>query len=148
MRLMHLIQILLPLCKKGGARVSRALLRSTAKQLAKEFGDVTAYTRAPAQGLWRRSGAKLDRDDIVVYEVMAPTVDPMFWKARRRVLEKDFMQDEIILLQSAGSTVRVEGPTITLGNSGTQLFGARRNPRRGQGTYEYWNWHASRTNSH
>jgi hypothetical protein len=45
-----------------------ALLRSTAKQLAKEFGDVTAYTRAPAQGLWRR-----------------------------RVLEKDFMQDEIMV---------------------------------------------------
>jgi hypothetical protein len=97
MRPMHLIQILLPLYKKSGARVSRALLRSTAKQLAKEFGGVTAYTRAPAQGLWRRSGAKLDRDDIVVYEVMAPTVDPMFWKARRPVLEKDFMQDEIMV---------------------------------------------------
>ena len=78
MRPMHLIQILLPLYKKGGGRVSRALLRSTAKQLAQEFGGVTAYTRAPAQGLWRRNGAKLDRDDIVVYEVMAPTVDPVF----------------------------------------------------------------------
>jgi hypothetical protein len=47
--------------------------------------------------LWRRSGAKLDREDIVVYEVMAPTVDPKFWNARRRVLEKDFMQDEIMV---------------------------------------------------
>jgi indole-3-glycerol phosphate synthase len=24
-------------------------------------------------------------------------VDPMFWKARRPVLEKDFMQDEIMV---------------------------------------------------
>jgi hypothetical protein len=47
--------------------------------------------------LWRRNGAKLDRDDIVVYEVMAPTVDPVFWKARRRALEMDFMQDEIMV---------------------------------------------------
>jgi hypothetical protein len=92
---MHLVQILLPRYKKGGGRVSRALLRSTAKQLAQEFGGVTTYTRAPAQG--RRSGAKLDRDDIVVYEVMTPSVDRVFWKARRRALERDFMQDEIMV---------------------------------------------------
>jgi hypothetical protein len=104
-RPMHLIQILLPLYKKGGGRVSRALLRSTAKQLAKEFGGVTAYTGAPAQGFWRRSGTKLDRDDIVVYEVMAPTVDPVFWKARRRALERDFMQDEIMV--RAARTMRL-----------------------------------------
>jgi hypothetical protein len=96
-RPMHLIQILLPLYKKSGGRVSRALLRSTAKQLAKEFGGVTAYTRAPAQGLWRRRGAKLDRDDVVVYEVMAQRLDVAFWSSRRRQYEKEFVQDALVI---------------------------------------------------
>jgi hypothetical protein len=94
---MHLIQILLPLYEKGGARVSRTLLRSSAKQLAEEFGGVTAYTRAPAQGLWRRRGAKLERDDVVVYEVIAQSLDVGFWRSRRRQFEKEFVQDAIVI---------------------------------------------------
>jgi hypothetical protein len=94
---MHLIQILLPLYEKSGRKVSRALLRSTAKQLADEFGGLTAYARAPAEGLWRRRGAKLDRDDVVVYEVMAQKVDLGFWSARRGKLEKEFVQDAIVV---------------------------------------------------
>jgi hypothetical protein len=94
---MHLIQILLPLYERSGKKVPRALFRSTAKQLADEFGGVTAYTRSPAQGLWRRDAAKLNRDDVVVYEVMAPEFEPAFWKARRRKFEKDFVQDEIVV---------------------------------------------------
>lgn len=93
---MRLIQILLPLYEKGGAKVSRALFRSSAKQLAKEFGGVTAYARAPAQGLWRR-GAKLDWDDVVVYEVMAQKLDLSFWRSRRRKFEKEFVQDKIVI---------------------------------------------------
>jgi hypothetical protein len=93
----HLIQILLPLYEKSGRKVSRALLRSTAKQLADEFGGLTVYTRAPAEGLWRRRGAKLDRDDVVVYEVMAQKVDLRFWGARRGKLEKEFVQDAIVV---------------------------------------------------
>jgi hypothetical protein len=97
MQTTYLIQILLPLYERGGKRVSRALLRSTAKQLAQQFGGVTAYTRAPAQGMWRGRGAKLDRDEVVVYEVMAPSLDRSLWKERRRQLEKDFVQDAIVV---------------------------------------------------
>jgi hypothetical protein len=94
---MYLIQILLPLYEKSGRKVSRALLRSTAKQLADEFGGLTTYTRAPAEGLWRRRGVKLDRNDVVVYEVMAQKVDLGFWSARRGKLEKELVQDAIVV---------------------------------------------------
>jgi hypothetical protein len=38
---------------------SRRLFRATAKARAKEFGGVTAYTRAPAEGLWQRPGVSI-----------------------------------------------------------------------------------------
>jgi hypothetical protein len=72
-------------------------LRSTAKQLAQEFGGVTADTRAPAHGLWRRRGAKLDRDDVVVYEVMVQRLDGGLWRSRPRQYEKEFVQDAIVI---------------------------------------------------
>jgi hypothetical protein len=97
MMTMQLVQILLPLFEKGGKKVSRTLLRATARQLAQEFGGITVYARAPAQGFWRRSGAKLDRDDVVVYEVMTKSVDVAFWRKRRRQLEKAFVQDAILV---------------------------------------------------
>lgn len=96
-RSMHVVQILLPLFEKTGKRVARALLRSTAQQLAREFGGITAYTRAPAEGLWRRRGARLARDEVVIYEVMAPNIDHVFWRKRRRQLEKAFVQDAILV---------------------------------------------------
>ncbi len=48
---MHLVQILLPLYDKRGRRIARSRFRKTAAELAREFGGVTAYSRAPAEGL-------------------------------------------------------------------------------------------------
>jgi hypothetical protein len=72
-------------------------LRVTARQLAQEFGGISVYARAPAQGFWRRGGAKLDRDDVIVYEVMTSRLDLAFWRKRRRQLEQAFVQDAILV---------------------------------------------------
>ena len=58
---------------------------------------MTAYTRAPAQGLWAEDGKPPQRDDIVVYEVMAESLDRSWWKGFREALEKRFAQDELII---------------------------------------------------
>jgi hypothetical protein len=72
-------------------------LRVTARQLAQEFGGISVYARAPAQGFWLRGGAKLDRDDVIVYEVMTSRLDLAFWRKRRRQLEQAFVQDAILV---------------------------------------------------
>ena len=94
---MKLIQVLLPAFGKEGRAIARKTFRTTACQLAKDFGGVTAYTRAPAEGLWQRKGMKLERDDIVIYEVMAKTVDRRLWALRKKQLANAFRQDEVVV---------------------------------------------------
>ena len=60
------------------------------------FGGLTAYTRAPAEGVWE-SGTTLKRDDIVVVEVMVDSLDRAWWGAYRRDLKRLFRQDQIVL---------------------------------------------------
>jgi hypothetical protein len=94
---MYLVQILLPLYENSGRRVPRKVFRAAAKRLAAEFGGVTAYTRAPAEGLWRRTSNKLDRDDIIVFEVMSDRANKAYWRAAQRELRQEFVQDEILV---------------------------------------------------
>ena len=73
---MHLVQILLPVYDPDGARFAREHYDGVAKLLTERFGGLTAYTRAPAAGLWKEEGGATQRDDIVVYEVMVEALDP------------------------------------------------------------------------
>ena len=70
------------------------------EELTRHFGGVTAFTRAPAQGS-NAAGGTVVHDDIVVMEVMAATLDPEWWAAYRKQLERDFVQDEIVIRASA-----------------------------------------------
>jgi hypothetical protein len=89
-----LIQILLPAPRAGG--IPRKAHESTRAELTHEFGGLTRYLRAPAEGLWKNRG-RTERDRIVVYEVMAPGVDRTFWRAYRRRLEKRFHQKDVVI---------------------------------------------------
>jgi hypothetical protein len=103
----HLVQILLPLDDNKGRPLPRTLYAELARELTARFGGLTAYTRAPAEGLWRdeeqpepaESGthAPVVRDEIVIYEVMAEELDAAWWADRRRALERDFRQDTVIV---------------------------------------------------
>jgi hypothetical protein len=59
---MHLVQILLPLAG------DRPVFDEVMHELTERFGGVTAYTRAPAAGLWKNPSASTERDDIIVGE--------------------------------------------------------------------------------
>ena len=93
---MHLIQILLPLYDNAGNTFGEELFGKVRRELTERFGGLTAFTRAPAQGLWKDEG-KTKRDDIVVFEVMAQELDADWWRAYRHTLEADFRQDEIVI---------------------------------------------------
>ena len=96
---MHLIEILLPLTDNEGKPFPAKKYATVRNLLMAEFGGMTAFTRAPAEGLFE-TGGRTVRDDIVVLEVMAPSLDRDRWRALRRQFEQEFVQDEIVIRAS------------------------------------------------
>jgi hypothetical protein len=92
----HLVQLLLPVYDNEGAALPRELYDSVRNELVERFGGLTAYTRAPASGLWAEGG-QVDKDDIVVYEVMVDALDRGWWATYRQALEQRFAQDELMV---------------------------------------------------
>jgi hypothetical protein len=100
-RFMHLIQLLLPLRDTDGQPFPRALYKQLKDELVERFGGLTAYTRAPASGLWQEADGEETHDDIVIYEVMTETLDPAWWGARRGELELRFGQKSLVVRAQA-----------------------------------------------
>ncbi|MBW8708461.1 MAG: hypothetical protein JF627_04225 [Alphaproteobacteria bacterium] len=91
-----LVQILLPLRDNNGRKFPDAIFTGIQDVLTERFGGLTAYGRAPAQGIWARGRRKM-RDDIVVVEVMVPRLDAKWWKGFRRRLEKALGQEQLVI---------------------------------------------------
>jgi hypothetical protein len=91
----YLIEIFLPLADNDGQPFADAKFIEVRDTLTKTFGGVTAFTRAPAQGVFR-DGGKETRDDLIILEVMAETLNREAWSRYRKQLESDFAQDEIL----------------------------------------------------
>ena len=94
---MKLVQIFLPVRDNRGKRFSRTIYAEVRRELIGRFGGLTAYSRAPARGLWRSPRGNRS-DDIVIFEVMAPRLDARWWRAYRRWLERRFRQDKLLVL--------------------------------------------------
>jgi hypothetical protein len=93
----HLIEILLPLADNEGRPFAADLHSEVRDELVEHFGGVTAFTRSPAEGLWKEGDGEADRDDIVILEVMADWLDRGWWRTYRAELERRFRQDEIVV---------------------------------------------------
>jgi hypothetical protein len=94
---MKLVQIFLPLRDNRGKRFGRALFGQVRRELVGRYGGLTAYSRAPARGLWR-SPRGTQSDDIVIFEVMAPRLNVGWWRTYRRRLEQRFRQEKLLVL--------------------------------------------------
>ena len=70
-------------------------MRADAAELVERFGGVTAYLRAPASGAWIAPEGAVERDDVVMVEVVAPDLDRAWWREYVAVLKARFDQDEI-----------------------------------------------------
>lgn len=103
----HLVQLLLPLYRNDGAPVERAAFQEVREEMTDRFGGLTAYTRAPAEGLWKESAAdseaaaRTTRDQIVVHEVMVRGLDVGWWQDYRRALERRFGQEALVVRAQA-----------------------------------------------
>jgi hypothetical protein len=94
---MHLIQILLPLRDNAGQPFAQAAFDQVRRELTDRFGGVTFYARSPAVGIWKDDEGEVDRDEIVVAEVMAEEEDREWWKRYRGELERRFRQEEMVV---------------------------------------------------
>ena len=94
---MNLIQILLPIAGQEKEPLPRAELDRVRRELTDRFGGVTAYTRAPAAGLWKDGEGDVDRDDVVIVEVMVRHLEREWWRLYKEELERRFRQEEILI---------------------------------------------------
>ena len=93
----YLVQLLLPLYDNAGRAFPASQYSTVRDELTARFGGLTAYTRAPAQGLWQNEGGAPKRDDIVVYEVMTDALDRKWWAEFRRELERRFLEEQVVI---------------------------------------------------
>ena len=96
-RPMHLIQFFLPLYDNTGQAFPGTHFEAVRTELTEVFGGVTAFVRAPAVGVWEDGGGAVQRDDVVLVEVMATQLDHGWWARYRQQLQQRFAQDEVLV---------------------------------------------------
>ena len=91
----HLIQILLPIHLRDKTPVPSEMFSRVRRELTEKFGGVTAYSRSPATGLWKTPDAEIERDQVIMIEVVVDAFDRAWWSAYCRELEQRFGQDDV-----------------------------------------------------
>ncbi|HZR26116.1 MAG TPA: hypothetical protein VFA59_21140 [Vicinamibacterales bacterium] len=94
---MHLVQLLLPVTDNDGHPFAESLFVDVRRELTSRFGGVTAYMRAPATGLWKAPTGHVDRDEVVIVEVMVDDLDREWWRRYRAELARTFQQQELVV---------------------------------------------------
>jgi hypothetical protein len=99
-RTMNLVQLLLPLHDNHGRDFPPDSFNQVRAELIERFGGVTAFVRAPAVGLWKETG-EVNRDEMVMFEVLTDDLDKRWWSEYREQLESKFRQDEVLIWASS-----------------------------------------------
>ncbi|WP_423069049.1 hypothetical protein [Devosia sp. CN2-171] len=92
----NVVEIFLPLDTRTGRPIDLEVIEGIVKGLADRFGGATAYTREPAEGLWKRA-MSIERDRIIMVEVLVNDVDESWWHDYRRKLENELEQDKVLI---------------------------------------------------
>jgi len=96
-----LVEFLLPVFDNHGVHFPKEDFDRVRRELTGRFGGVTAYLQAPAVGLWEDATGDVRHDDLVMFEVMAETLDRDWWRDYRQRLAQDFRQQEIVMRASS-----------------------------------------------
>ena len=91
----HLIQLLLPTHTRNGAPIAPEQFARVRVELTERFGGVTAYSRSPATGLWKNEAEAIERDQVIMVEVVVEVFDREWWSGYREQLEVRFGQEEV-----------------------------------------------------
>lgn len=95
-RPVHLVQFLLPVDDNEGRPFPRQLFDQVRTEMTDRFGGVTAFLQSPAVGLWKEDG-EVQRDRMILFEVMVKQPNPEWWATYRVELEDRFGQDAIVI---------------------------------------------------
>lgn len=98
-------EIFIPLQDQDGKDFPEKYYNALRKLLLEKFGGVTVYHRSPVTGIWDSSDSGVDKDKLVIFEVMAVTGDDEFWNKLKRDLEKQFQQSEILIRSARINTL-------------------------------------------
>jgi hypothetical protein len=99
---MYLVQLFIPITDNSGRPFPPSMHAQVRQELLQRFGGLTAYQRAPASGLWREDGSQaVDRDELIVVEVMVKRLERPWWRAYRAQLEERFGQRELLVRAQA-----------------------------------------------
>ena len=101
---MEIVEVFLPLDTGSGTPIEGEIIEGLVGGLADRFGGATAFTRAPADGLWKQGGT-IRSDRILIIEVMVNDLDEHWWADYRKTLEHEFEQDEIMIRVTSCRTV-------------------------------------------
>lgn len=93
---MHVVEIFLPLTDNEGQPFAGALFHQERVTLTAKFDGVTVYSRSPAAGFWK-DDQTIVKDDIVIFEVVAATIDAQWWASYRAHLELTFCQEVVLI---------------------------------------------------
>jgi len=93
---MYLIQLLLPLHDNDNQSFPLAHFNTVRTELTRRFGGVTAFLRAPAHGLWEED-QNIDSDDVVMFEIIAESLESDWWRDYRIQLQDVFNQKEVLI---------------------------------------------------
>jgi len=105
----YLIQILLPRGTAGkDDRTEDSPFARTRAELVEKFDGVTAYLRSPALGAWVAPDGRVERDEIVMVEVLTQTFDRSWWRAYAATLADRFDQDSIHIRALPAETPEVD----------------------------------------
>lgn len=102
---MYLIQFFLPVAGNQGVAFPKALFAAVRSELTEAFGGVTAFVHSPAVGAWEDDSGGVCRDEVVLYEVMAETLDRAWWAHYRSTLQQRFEQDEVLIRSTVVDTL-------------------------------------------
>ena len=97
---MHLIQLLIPLHDNHKQPFPTAHFNTVREELTQRFGGVTAFVRSPAVGIWKEPADTMNRDDVVMFEVLTEELDTAWWSTYRNHLEERFRQEEMLVWAS------------------------------------------------
>lgn len=93
----QLVQFFLPVRDEAGAPFAREAFEQVRAELTERFGGVTAYVRSPAVGAWEDADGDVQRDDVLLFEVVAETLDRGWWRDYRATLCRRFGQEEVLV---------------------------------------------------
>lgn len=94
---MQLFQIFLPLYDNEKETFNKSLYDDLRSRLKDQFGGVTFYRHAPAEGLWEDAAGKTNYDELIIAEIMVDQADKEWWREFKQWLEQLFEQQEILI---------------------------------------------------